>query len=106
MLKFRPSSEKLSDSAPLTIFYNGTVSIFDVPRDKVCFVQLILNSVLVVLTKLTVLLINNDTKICMIWLGGDHFEACCGWNLESCWKYIGPKNCSSFKRPRTTTPNT
>lgn len=30
----RPSSENLSDSAPLTIFYNGTVSIFDVPRDK------------------------------------------------------------------------
>lgn len=30
----RPTSENLSDSAPLTIFYNGTVSIFDVPRDK------------------------------------------------------------------------
>ena len=31
-------SENLSDSAALTIFYNGTVSIFDVPWDKVCFV--------------------------------------------------------------------
>lgn len=53
MLKFRPGSENFSDSAPLTIFYNGTVSIFDVPRDKVCFVQLIINSVIIVLTELT-----------------------------------------------------
>uniref|UniRef100_A0A2N9I5A2 Protein TIFY n=1 Tax=Fagus sylvatica TaxID=28930 RepID=A0A2N9I5A2_FAGSY len=30
----RASSENFPDTAPLTIFYNGTVSIFDVPRDK------------------------------------------------------------------------
>lgn len=31
------ASEKLEETTtPLTIFYNGTVSVFDVPRDKVC----------------------------------------------------------------------
>jgi hypothetical protein len=35
LVKFRASSENFPDTAPLTIFYNGTVSIFDVPRDKV-----------------------------------------------------------------------
>jgi jasmonate ZIM domain-containing protein len=30
----RPSSENLSETAPLTIFYNGTVSVFEAPRDK------------------------------------------------------------------------
>lgn len=32
--KLRPSSESLSNTAPLTIFYNGTVSVFDTPKDK------------------------------------------------------------------------
>ncbi|KAJ6428436.1 hypothetical protein OIU84_023796 [Salix udensis] len=30
----RPSSEILPETAPLTIFYNGTVAVFNVPRDK------------------------------------------------------------------------
>ncbi|XVF02158.1 hypothetical protein REPUB_Repub04eG0151800 [Reevesia pubescens] len=30
----RPTSENGPEAAPLTIFYNGTVSIFTVPRDK------------------------------------------------------------------------
>ncbi|TQE05072.1 hypothetical protein C1H46_009364 [Malus baccata] len=29
------ASESLQETKPLTIFYNGTVSVFDVPRDKV-----------------------------------------------------------------------
>lgn len=29
------AAENLPDSAPLTIFYNGTVAVFDVPRKKV-----------------------------------------------------------------------
>ncbi|PON53189.1 Jasmonate-zim domain protein [Parasponia andersonii] len=31
----RPTSENLLETAPLTIFYNGSVSVFDVPRDTV-----------------------------------------------------------------------
>ncbi|KAK9276540.1 hypothetical protein L1049_006074 [Liquidambar formosana] len=31
---FRPTAETASETAPLTIFYNGTVSVFNVPRDK------------------------------------------------------------------------
>ncbi|XP_062110726.1 protein TIFY 9 [Humulus lupulus] len=30
----RPTSENLPETAPITIFYNGSVSVFDVPRDK------------------------------------------------------------------------
>lgn len=35
ILLFRATSEKGPETAPLTIFYKGTVSIFNVPRDKV-----------------------------------------------------------------------
>ncbi|XP_022953182.1 protein TIFY 9-like isoform X1 [Cucurbita moschata] len=31
---FRPTSESLQHTSPMTIFYNGTVAVFDVPRDK------------------------------------------------------------------------
>lgn len=33
---FRSGSENVSETAPLTIFYNGTVAVFDVHREKVC----------------------------------------------------------------------
>lgn len=32
---FRPASESPAGTARLTIFYNGTVAVFDVPHDKV-----------------------------------------------------------------------
>ncbi|PIA41878.1 hypothetical protein AQUCO_02100005v1 [Aquilegia coerulea] len=32
-----PHPPAVTPSSPLTIFYNGTVSVFDVPHDMVCF---------------------------------------------------------------------
>lgn len=91
-LMFRPAFESTPETAPLTIFYNGTVAVFDVPRDKVGEDKKIMSiqksPVIICLFFLLrkkihwELFLRYSTRI--NFTGGNHFEACRKWTLQVC----------------------